>query len=353
MKRLACLALIVCLLLALALPAAAQTAFSDAAAITHTEAVQMLTGLGLISGYRDGSFRPEEPVTRAQIAKLIALLNTDAPNADAASFADVAETSWALPYISYCAAENIVTGSGGLFRPQDDVTAQELCKMLLVTLGYDASRYTGARWAQNVAEDAEAVGLYHALSVRPEQYITREAACQMILNALQSYAVHGFSADGTPLYVLDELMNPRTYLEIRYNAVRYAGVVMANEAANLSGGAAMPAGVTQLAGYHLDFAVSTGAELLGRKVSLYVQNGQVLGVPCEVPEEVCGTFTSAERLQQLVQTTDYRLTENTAYYYNNAPADASVLQTLTAPCTIAAIDHDGDLGIDLVRITDP
>ena len=77
----------------------------------------MLTGLGLISGSRDGSFRPEEPVTRAQIAKLIALLNTDTPNADAASFADVAETSWALPYISYCAAEDIVTGSGGLFRP--------------------------------------------------------------------------------------------------------------------------------------------------------------------------------------------------------------------------------------------
>ena len=93
MKRLACLALIVCLLLALALPAAAQTAFSDAAAITHTEAVQMLTGLGLISGYRDGSFRPEEPVTRAQIAKLIQMFNLEVDDAFHMRLVNLCDTS--------------------------------------------------------------------------------------------------------------------------------------------------------------------------------------------------------------------------------------------------------------------
>ena len=80
------------LLAALPVGAASADEFTDSADITHVEAVRMLTDLGLLSGYSDGSFRPDVPVTRAQIAKLIALLSTESPAASgAADFADVAE----------------------------------------------------------------------------------------------------------------------------------------------------------------------------------------------------------------------------------------------------------------------
>ena len=237
------------MLLLAALPAGAASAdgFTDSAEITHVEAVRMLTDLGLLSGYSDGSFRPDVPVTRAQIAKLIALLSTEDPAAaQAAGFADVAESSWALSYIDYCAAQGIVSGSGGLFRPDDPVTALELCKMLLVVLGNDAARYTGAGWAENVRTDADSSHLLRDFSGSVSAAVTRENACLLILNALQNPAIHGFDEDGNALYVLDELRNPRTYLEIRFDAVRYSGVVAGDKFITGSLGGILVAELEQL-----------------------------------------------------------------------------------------------------------
>lgn len=353
MKRTVSILLLITMLLLVALPAGAASAenFTDSAEITHVEAVRMLTDLGLISGYSDGSFRPDVPVTRAQIAKLIALLSTEDPAAaQAAGFADVAEGSWALSYIDYCAAQGIVSGSGGLFRPDDPVTALELCKMLLVVLGNDAARYTGAGWAENVRTDADSSHLLRDFSGSVSAAVTRENACLLILNALQNPAIHGFDEDGNALYVLDELRNPRTYLEIRFDAVRYSGIVAANDAGNLTDGAAPDAGTTRLAGYNRDFAIATDRALLGRMVNIYVRNGQVLGVPCEALEETSDVFTRADNLRQLLQVSDYTLSDAAAYYYNGARADSSLLLTLAGSYTVTVLDYTGDLTIDAVLI---
>ena len=127
MKKTACWLLILSMLLLLALPAGAAEktpAFADAGDIRNGYAVRMLVDLGLIVGDNDGNFRPSAPITRAETAKLIACLCTDTfAQAGGAPFADTAE-SWARDYIAYCASRGIVGGSGGYFRPQDDVTAR-------------------------------------------------------------------------------------------------------------------------------------------------------------------------------------------------------------------------------------
>lgn len=61
---------------------AAKQVFFDQAEIRNPGAVRMLVDLGLISGYTDGSFRPAAPVTREEIAKVIARLCTDDPQAE-------------------------------------------------------------------------------------------------------------------------------------------------------------------------------------------------------------------------------------------------------------------------------
>lgn len=82
-RRTACLVLCVCLLLCLALPVGASDGaeFSDRGEIRNVGAVQMLVDLGLISGYSDGSFRPASYITREEVAKLIAILCTENPQA--------------------------------------------------------------------------------------------------------------------------------------------------------------------------------------------------------------------------------------------------------------------------------
>ena len=85
-RRIACLLICVCLLLCMALPAGAQdegAAFTDRGRIRNVGAVQMLVDLGLISGYDDGTFRPGNFITREEVAKLVAILCTENPQAPA------------------------------------------------------------------------------------------------------------------------------------------------------------------------------------------------------------------------------------------------------------------------------
>lgn len=54
--------------------AAERDAFTDTDGHTHREAIDRMAGLGIIRGYADGSFRPDEPITRGQAATMLARL---------------------------------------------------------------------------------------------------------------------------------------------------------------------------------------------------------------------------------------------------------------------------------------
>ena len=336
------------LLALLAMPAGAaerDTAFSDQAEIRNGYAVQMLVELELIGGYKDGSFQPGAPITRAETAKLIAFFCTDTPEpASWVSFADTND-SWAKDYIAYCAGEGIVGGSGGLFRPKDNVTAQELAKMLLAAVGFDASRYTGAGWAARVNADAEENGVYHSFTGQYDEPVTRDDACLLIYNAMQCPAT-----DGTARYVLDELMNPKTYLEERFDAVRYTAVLTGNECADLTQtDAALKKGVTKLEG-HKEFAVSTGLGLVGHRVDIYLRNGHLLGTPAESVTERSLTVMDAGRLEARCAEAGLTLDAATQYYLDYNAADAGVLSELPYGAVVTVIDYDGDGVIDAVLV---
>jgi len=100
------------------------------------ESILRLASLGAVSGYEDGTFRPEVPVTRAQFAKfLVSALGVQEGTAIPAGFSDAAEVpSWAVPYVAACVREGILTGSGGLLRPQATITRAEAATMLVRAL---------------------------------------------------------------------------------------------------------------------------------------------------------------------------------------------------------------------------
>lgn len=355
MKKTACWLLILSMLLLLALPAGAAEktpAFADAGDIRNGYAVRMLVDLGLIVGDNDGNFRPAAPITRAETAKLIACLCTDTfAQAGGAPFADTAE-SWARDYIAYCASRGIVGGSGGYFRPQDDVTAQELAKMLLVVTGSDGARYTGAGWSERVNADAEKYGLYHAFSGRYDLPVTRDDACLLIYNAMQRPAVDGENADGTPRYVLDALMNKRTYLEVRFDAVRYTAVLTGNEYADLTqAGGKLAAGTTKLEG-HKEFSVSSGLWLVGHSVDLYLRDGEVIGAPAPSVQERVLTVFDHEKLERICAGNGVTLTPETRYYRNYSETDASVLDWLDAEDVVIVLDRNGNGWADAVLVLD-
>ena len=348
-RRTACLVLCVCLLLCLALPVGASDGaeFSDRGEIRNVGAVQMLVDLGLISGYSDGSFRPASYITREEVAKLIAILCTENPQAPADVYFYDAQNSWALTYIGYCAGEGIIGGDGlGSFRPKDNVTAQELAKMLLVILGQDPESYSGAGWDERVNADAQSFGIYYGLTAQVNQPVTRDNACLLIYNAMRCPAIADPDAEGPERYVLDDLMNPRSYLEVRYDLTRYTAVLTGNEYADLtSNDGRLSAGVTKLAG-HKEFAVSSDLSLLGREVDIYVKNGRVFGIPCYVTSELYYTFENAQALSKLLSDGAFSMADDALYYYNYNEAGSEVLSRSGTRLTV--IDHNNDMQFDTV-----
>ena len=137
----------------------AGAAFTDSADITQTEAVDMLAALNVIDGYEDGSYRPDDVVTRAEMAKMIYVIRNGGSDVVTqyegykTPFADVENVGhWAKGYIAYCYANGIIDGkSATSFDPDAPVTGQEAAKMALVLIGYDAERagLEGTAWATN------------------------------------------------------------------------------------------------------------------------------------------------------------------------------------------------------------
>jgi len=356
LKKFLCLLLAAVLAGLLILPCAAAepTDFTDRSTIRNYNAVRMLADLGLVAGYSDGSFGPDKLIRREEVAKLMALLadaDAEAQGQNApVPFYDVSE-SWALPFIAYCAQNEIVAGSSGRFRPADHVTLRELAKMLLVLLGEDSARYVGAGWAQNVDQDAFEKGIYAGLTAGYEEDATRDNACLLIYNATLCPKVANASENSVQRYVLDALMNPMSYLEIRFGLTRYTATLTGNECADLtSAGNPLPAGTSKLAG-HKAFDISTDLSLLGRNVDIYVKDGKVFGIPCYAVDEIYYTFTDASQLKEICAGGGFRLTEQTAYYYNYTPSSKDILNTLSANDKITVIDHDGDNAFDVVLVT--
>ena len=180
----------------------AGAAFTDSADIKATEAVNMLSALGVINGYTDGSFKPNDTVTRAEMAKMIYVLRTGSDKATAyenatTKFTDV-KGHWAAPYIKYCEAMGIIAGkSATKFDPDATVTGEETAKMLLVTIGYDATKagLVGTAWAQKSTALATENGLLEDVDASLGLALPRQWAAQMIYNAVDADTV-SYNADG-------------------------------------------------------------------------------------------------------------------------------------------------------------
>lgn len=198
LKRLLSLVVVMALLCALPLTVSAAGAdnYTDSGDITYTEAVDVLTGIGVLQGLTDGSYGPDRTMTRAEAAKIIAylLLGDSAENLSAvtAPFDDVAADHWAAGYIAYCANAGIINGNGaGSFLPDQEVTAYQFGKMLLTAVGYGVNgEYTGSGWEIAVASDASALGIYDGLvgSLAGSQPMTRDEMALYAFNTLVGVA---------------------------------------------------------------------------------------------------------------------------------------------------------------------
>ena len=90
----------------------------------YAQSVLYLAGAGVIQGYPEGTFKPDEFITRAEFATLIAKYTNSEP-AENSKFPDI-EDHWAAEYINSVAAQGLVNGyPDGTYRPENNITRAE------------------------------------------------------------------------------------------------------------------------------------------------------------------------------------------------------------------------------------
>ena len=90
----------------------------------YAEAVQVLAGKGIIKGYVDGTFKPDQAITRSEFTAMIARFS-EVSGGDK-TFSDVPVENWAYMYITSAAAKGWITGyTDGTFRPLNPISRAE------------------------------------------------------------------------------------------------------------------------------------------------------------------------------------------------------------------------------------
>jgi hypothetical protein len=142
LKKVLALVTVVAMLLTCA-PVVLAGTYSDVSDnASYAEAVEMLSALGIFTGYEDGTFQPDKTITRAEAAAVITrfLGQEDTAKAMAGEtvFNDMGGAEWATGYVNFGVQKGYINGMGdGTFHPSDPVTYEQIVKMIVAALGYE------------------------------------------------------------------------------------------------------------------------------------------------------------------------------------------------------------------------
>lgn len=104
----------------------------------YAKAVNTLSSLGMLGGYPDGTFRPDAPITRAEFAA-IALAFAYNPASASCSYTDVNTSAWYYTYVAQATTYGWISGyPDGSFRPNNSITRAEVAVIVNNMLGRNA-----------------------------------------------------------------------------------------------------------------------------------------------------------------------------------------------------------------------
>lgn len=170
-----------------ALPAAA--AFSDVSDdYKYKDAITTLSKLNVINGYENGTFEPEKSITRAEFTKIIVyMLGYDSLTEKITQFEDVASDHWANANIKVAYDLGIINGfDEKTFKPDDPVTYEQALKMVVCTLGYQTQAEQLGGYPSGYQAEASALRLTdHISDITYSDNATRGVVSQIMYNALE------------------------------------------------------------------------------------------------------------------------------------------------------------------------
>ncbi len=188
-KRLAALAASVMLISSLAMPAVSNAAFSDVPdSNAYKTAITTLSKLKIINGYDDGTFGPEKAITRAEFTKIVVfVLGYGELQTTTDQFEDLSLSHWANTYVKTAYDLGIINGYDDFtFGPDDPVTYEQALKMVVCMLGYQTDAEAKGGYPEGYRAESLSIDLQKDIKgIEYTANAPREIIAQVMYNALE------------------------------------------------------------------------------------------------------------------------------------------------------------------------
>ncbi|WP_122790810.1 S-layer homology domain-containing protein [Intestinibacillus sp. Marseille-P6563] len=347
--------------MAFTMMATAGAAYTDQADIEATEAVEMLNAIGVMTGDPDGSFRPNDTITRAEACRMIYSIRTNSDNADAyadmqTTFKDVPADAWYAGYVKHCQAANIVSGtSATTFEPNRDVTTVELALMCLRVMGYDPAKADigGSTWSTKTIGLATEAGLLKDVNTSATAACPRQWAAQLMYNMVQASTVQ-WSTDTNSYtkYFDDGKKRPsvgREYLDLWTDVGTLTLVDGKDLSINVSTSDAQDSDNTEVGVHSFTAVAQDYTSLLGQKVKVMYSDGKtnaVLGVYA-IPENSILTVYKNQ-----IETENAKIKVDGTLYTLESKGVITIVDGVASEKNWNAVDFKDSQSADVVTLID-
>lgn len=176
------------------------------------EAVSSLVDKGIINGYDDGKFYPNNPLKRSEYCKLVSValeLNTD-KNGEL-PFSDIPKSHWSRNYIYACYNAGLIDGMGdGTFSPDGYLTYEQAVKILVCAskLASEVDKNVGEKWYSGYIKTAQNHGYLDDTLAIFGKSVSRATTAQLMYNAIDDLQDDGGKNNSVAATEAPEITTP-------------------------------------------------------------------------------------------------------------------------------------------------
>lgn len=246
----------------------AKTDLFDVIGTKYENDVKLLNTLGVLSGFEDKSYRPDEPVSRAAFAAAAVKLTGNADFAASIKgytyFKDVHKDEWYAPYVNYL-VETFAVSQGENFCPDDDTTYAQAIKTVVTILGYGPLAEAKGGFPNGYLSIASDLNLPYA------ENFTRGETARLFAKALKTKMFEAVSYGKT-----EEYKKTDTLLYKAFNVSTEKGRLTDNGITSITGESGVSKGNIVCGNVIYKNSARDIAEYIGHNLEIYVNDDTVV-----------------------------------------------------------------------------
>ncbi len=313
--------------------------FNDIPENSNEERVlNIITGVGIMQGYEDGSFMPREAVTRGEVAQILCnalgivstvqsetinweeeYLGDDSKDVELmyaqsgkSIWNDVEVNHWAYKSISYVNDMGIMIGDGdGNFNPEDEVTYNEIIKCILNLSGYKTEAEYMGGYPDGYAKIATENGLSAGISGTGDSKMSRMDIARLFYNSfeLPVRKIAGMSDDKFSYEIKD---NPEIFMNDKMNIYAVTGTLLKTDLTSVDSALSAPEGLAQIGDIEFVFDNDKRGirDYIGREIRAFIHDDD------GTYKLLCWEETGRDEITVIDAKNFDKFDNNTFYYYN-------------------------------------